>query len=276
MKSLIKKIFTSLFDLVYKVINRLFPSFFDSIYEKKIIISVPNTKHKISYRNFGPITRWRANASLSKEKNTIKWINTFQENSRLLDVGAHMGIFSLYAARVMNCDVVSIEPSAITSAILNLNISDNNLGEKIMPISVAVGSKRELNKYFFTSKSLDAGCGHPFDPINTRGEDYNPKMTQGISIIKLDDIYSNFGSFDQLKIDIDGHEISCLNGAEKLLGSDQLKSILIELNEHDENYNKIINKINSYNFTIDKKLTSESFVSEKRGSKIYNHIFYKK
>jgi FkbM family methyltransferase len=274
-KLLIKKIITIIFDFIYKGINYLVPVFFDSIHQKKIIISIPNTKHKISYRNFGPVTRWRAAASLTKEKNTIKWINGFQSNSRFLDVGAHMGIFSLYAAQVKNCDVVSVEPSSITSAILNLNISDNNLGEKIMPISVAVGSNSGLNKYYFTSNSLDAGSGHPYDPINTRGEDYNAKMTQGVSMIKLDDIYSDYGSFDHLKIDIDGHEIQCLNGAKNLLASDQLKSILIELNENDDNYSQIINKINSYNFNIDNELTSESLVSEKRGSKIYNHIFYK-
>jgi FkbM family methyltransferase len=273
MKLLIKKSLTMIFNLFYKIINHFIPWIFDSIYERKIYISIPDTKVKISYRNFGPVTRWRANASLTKEKNTIKWINSFQKGSKFLDVGAHMGIFTLYAAKVMECDVVSVEPSAITFALLNLNISDNNIGVKVIPIPVAAGSKKDLNKYYFTSQSIDAGCGHPYDPINTRGEDYNPDLEQGIVVLKLDDIYEKYGPFDHIKIDIDGHEKECLAGSEILLSSKELKSLLIELNENAEEYSNIIEKIKSYNFILNKELTSESFVSEKRGSKIYNHIF---
>ena len=58
--------------------------------------------------------------------------------------------------------------------------------------------------------------------------------------------------------------------------STDLISVLIELNENSEDYNQIISTISSYNFTLNSEITSKSYISYKRGSKIYNHIFDKK
>jgi FkbM family methyltransferase len=275
MKLLIKKSLTIIFNLFYKIINNFIPWLFDSIYERKIYISIPNTKVKISYRNFGPTTRWRAKASLTKERNTIKWIDSFEKKSSFLDVGAHMGIFTLYAAKVKECYVVAVEPSSITSCLLNLNICDNNLSNQVKVFSAAAGNNVAVDEYHMTSMTIDAGSGNPFKAINARGENYQSVFSQGIVEISLDQIFEKYGPFDHIKIDIDGNENKCLDGAELTLKSKQLKSILIELNENEEEYSDIIEIIKSYNFVLDKELTSESLVSEKRGSKIYNHIFYK-
>ena len=48
----------------------------DHVYERKIIINAG--EQKISYRNFGLNTRIRALNSITKEPNTIEWINSFE------------------------------------------------------------------------------------------------------------------------------------------------------------------------------------------------------
>ena len=93
------------------------------------------------------------------------------------------------------------------------------------------------------------------------------------NLIKLDDLYDKFGPFNNIKIDIDGNELDLVNGAKKTLSNLELKSILIELNEKDESFEKIIQIVKSNSFKINEYLTNKSYVSTKRSSKIYNIIF---
>ena len=273
MKKYIKKLFIYVFNILLKGIDYLAPWLIEPIIDRKTIISVPNSSVKISYRNFGPVTRWRAKASLTKERNTIKWIDSFEKGSNFLDVGAHMGIFTLYAAKVKGCSVIAIEPSAMTSCILNLNICDNLLSERAVVFSVAAGDVSSINLYHLTSMTIDAGSGYPFHEKNARGEYVQSVFNQGIVEIRLDQIFEKYGPFDHIKIDIDGNESKCLDGSEELMHSKELRSILIALNENSKEYQEILEKITSFGFVLDKELTSESYVSVKRGSKIYNHIF---
>jgi hypothetical protein len=45
---------------------------------------------------------WRAETLLTKEPETIEWIETFNEESVFWDVGANIGVYSLYAAARLN------------------------------------------------------------------------------------------------------------------------------------------------------------------------------
>ena len=54
-----------------------------------------------------------------------------------------------------------------------------------------------------------------------------------------------------------------------------IKSMLIELNENSVEYDQIISLIQSYGLVLDEEITKMSYVSLKRGGKIYNHIFKK-
>ena len=82
-----------------------------------------------SVRNFGGSTKSRAKNFYDKEPDTIAWISNFDVNSNFLDVGANIGIYSLFAG-MNNHKVISIEPEALNFAILNLNINDNSLNNK--------------------------------------------------------------------------------------------------------------------------------------------------
>ena len=44
-----------------------------------------------------------------KEPEIIRWIDQFLQGDTLLDVGANIGLYSLYASK-SGCNVVSIEP----------------------------------------------------------------------------------------------------------------------------------------------------------------------
>lgn len=46
----------------------------------------------------GTLPIYRAQTLLTKEPDTIEWIDTFQKDDVLWDIGANVGVYSLYAA----------------------------------------------------------------------------------------------------------------------------------------------------------------------------------
>ena len=61
--------------------------------------------------------------SIRGEPETFEWISHFLKPGEIfLDIGANIGVFSLYAAMIKNTKVISLEPSAETFSTLNANI----------------------------------------------------------------------------------------------------------------------------------------------------------
>ena len=70
--------------------------------EKKILFA--NIKDQKTY------IKNRVDRILSKEPETIEWINTFEKDSTFFDIGANVGIYSLYSAIMRNNNVFAFEP----------------------------------------------------------------------------------------------------------------------------------------------------------------------
>ena len=105
---------------------------------------------------------------------------------------------------------------------------------------------------------------------------FSKKIDTGKCFIhEFDELNNKFGPYENIKIDIDGNEKDLILGAEKTLESPNLKSILIELNEKDENFSSIVDHIKNKKFKLNEYLTNKSYISIKRSSKIYNLIFDK-
>jgi hypothetical protein len=67
-------------------------------------------------------TLWRVESLFSKEPDTIEWIGGFAEGDTLLDIGANVGMYSIFAARTRGARVFAFEPESQNYAILNRNI----------------------------------------------------------------------------------------------------------------------------------------------------------
>jgi hypothetical protein len=79
-----------------------------------------------------------------------------------------------------------------------------------------------------------------------------------------------------IKIDVDGIEHLILQEADKYFNNDNLKSLLIEINESfKEQYQLVLKIMNDYNFKILNK--DDSFdkydTNENKHSKTYNYVF---
>ena len=77
---------------------------------------------------------------LSKEPETIKWINSFDKESVFFDIGANIGIYSLYSAIVKQNLVYAFEPHAASYKNLLESINLNKL-QNCNAHCIAMGDK---------------------------------------------------------------------------------------------------------------------------------------
>ena len=82
--------------------------------------------------DMGEMTRMRSDLFETKEPETLNWIDSFLPEDKFLDIGANVGVFSIYAA-LNKINVIAIEPDALNYALLNINIRKNNLNKFILP-----------------------------------------------------------------------------------------------------------------------------------------------
>ena len=254
---------------------------FKEFVENKCYLKKNISNKKISFFTPSELIKWRVKTILDKEPETISWINEFKERSIFWDIGANVGLYSIYAAsKRKRIKVFSFEPSSSNLRTLSRNISINNLQNKINIVPFALSKNK--NKFLLLKESSFNEGG----ALNSFGVNYNFSGKKFFS----KNSYNTFGtSLDNLiklkilkvpnyiKIDVDGIEDLILAGAKNLLLNKKIKSILIEINDKFKVQKKEILKIMKKNkFQLISKSRNEDFYSNKDFSGIYNYIFTKK
>ena len=74
---------------------------------------------------------------MTKESETIQWIDNFKQNDLLWDIGSNVGVFSLYAA-AKNLKVISFEPSPGNYYIFSKNVEINHFDKLISIYPIAI------------------------------------------------------------------------------------------------------------------------------------------
>src|SRR3984893_14567348 len=93
----------------------------DRLTEEAIsVVKIPG--NQIRFYTPSPLLMSRAASVLSKETDTIQWIDGFEDGKVLWDIGANVGVYSLYAAIQRSVSVLAFEPSAANFHVLSRNI----------------------------------------------------------------------------------------------------------------------------------------------------------
>lgn len=249
--------------------------------EKNIpLYSGKTTYGEIIFYCFGELPLWRAETLLTKEPETIEWIETFKEGETLWDIGANIGCYSLYAAK-KGISVIAFEPSAVNYFLLQKNIEQNQLDKKIHAFCIAFSDVSEIG-YLNMSTIQPGGAisnfGNLTKTIECADEPYDVKFCQGMISFSIDEFirYYHIPTPNHIKIDVDGIENKILRGAKRTLIDPNLKSLLIELDFNHPEYNdEIIKILDESGFTLTSKNHGPMFESGKFSS-IYNCVFVRK
>ena len=187
---------------------------------KKMFFSVPNG-----------ISQYRASSFATKEPSTLEWIEGMPVGSIVWDIGANVGLYSIYASVARGCKVYAFEPSVFNLELLARNISLNKLQHLICVVPIAL-SDRAGSQLFKMSNTEWGGAlstfGQSFNHNGTRLDKVFEYQTIGISMADAIQVL-HIPAPRYIKIDVDGIEHIILRGAIDVLAS--VDSVLLEIND---------------------------------------------
>jgi len=150
----------------------------------------------------------------------------YKEGTEILDVGANIGYNSLMFSDYG--PVYAIEP--LFHKVIQLNVENNTLKHNMYVIPVALSNKNSEVDMYFPNKVKETELrNYGGSSIHTfEGTDYTSKTR--VKCCRLDDIYIGVPSL--MKIDVEGHEMEVLKGAENTIKT-YMPTILIEIHDFD-------------------------------------------
>jgi FkbM family methyltransferase len=187
----------------------------------------------------GKIPEWRARTLLTKEPETIEWINTFSDKDVFWDIGANVGVYTLYAS-LRNISVMSFEPSPSNYYLLNRNIEINKMSDKISALCIAFNDVTGLDSFYMTNTELGGALNSFGEAVDWKGEPFTAYFKQAMIGYSIDDFVQQFNPRfpNHIKIDVDGIEDKIIRGAKRTLSDKRVKSVLVELDSSRKNYCK--------------------------------------
>jgi len=177
------------------------------------------------------LCHWRAKTFSTKEPETLEWIESIPEASIFWDVGANVGLYSVYAAKIRNCQVWAFEPSVFNLELLARNIALNALTDKVFIVPIALNDHLGSNRLRMTTTEWGGALstfGKNFGWDGKKIRQVFEFQTIGLSI---DDVIHKLEipMPEYIKMDVDGIEHLILKGGLNTLHN--VKCILIEIND---------------------------------------------
>ena len=217
----------------------------------------------------------------TKEPGTVRWLqNTLKPDDIVLDVGANVGIYSVFAAgRLEHGQVFAIEPHAGSFAILLKSIYFNRMQDRITPLNIALDSASGWIDFIYN----DLMAGSSGSRLITSPEINKDShlVTEKKKAQSIDNLIESgvIPPPDIIKIDVDGNELNILRGMSVLLNSGKLRSIQVEADPSLEA--QVVEYLAGFEYTVVEKHLSASGSRHvaKYGTEIpypYNYIFEKK
>jgi len=150
-------------------------------------------------------------------------LRNLRPGSTFVDLGAHIGVFSMLAARCVGEDghVFAFEPVPRTRRVLERNIAANNL-TNICVVPFATSDKRETLSFISTNASEANGVAVANDAW--------PRIN--VNATDLDSYFRdrNWPSISLVKMDVEGQELPTLRGMKELLSRTGRPPIIFEYN----------------------------------------------
>ncbi len=182
----------------------------------------------------------------------------------ILDIGAHLGLFSACASQLTGPEgkIICVEPTPGTFSILKETIRLNHCGN-VTAVQAAVSDKEEWATFY---ESHTAGCNSNSLVKNRAEKDLR---SYDVKLVTIDSLVQQYGLHPSLiKIDVEGAELDALKGGLQTLT--KYKPVLILglhpafIRQKGDSLEAIWDLLQNNRYEIregDKKMTRENFCS---------------
>jgi len=152
----------------------------------------------------------------------------YKDGTDILDIGANIGyntlMFSDYGP------VYAFEP--LFHKVTIMNVENNNLKNSVYVIPVALSDKNENKSMYFPKAVKQTGLRNYGGSSIQKTEGMDESSKTEIECRRLDDVYKGVTSV--IKIDVEGHELEVLKGAENIIKR-YMPMLLIEIFDFENN-----------------------------------------
>ena len=207
------------------------------------IMSVDTPRGPLSFVPFGS-AGGRVMTLMTRQPATIAWIDAFQPESVFWDVGANIGVFTLYAALRGDVRVVAFEPAAVNYFLLSANCEANRFDSRVQCLLAGLGRGRSIAE--LEVSQFAAGKSFSF-----LGKDQSYKGRQAALVLSIDQLVEDYGMAcpNYIKIDVPGISEDIIAGGERTLQRKDVREVHIELTT-SKGGRRIADMLTGYGFVV--------------------------
>ena len=192
-------------------------------------------------------------ARMNRETEVLDFIDRIEAGQVLYDLGACEGRFALYAAlRGVRCYAFEPERMNFKALTENRALNGDRAERLLMPLNYAVGESNHHSKIKI-GQPWAGGHHRVLADVTGRVDlDFNFVEEQPVEVVALDAFVEarNLPAPDYIKVDVDGSELSFLNGGRQTLASPGLRAIIFELLERDAGYQEVVGFLGALGFAL--------------------------
>ncbi|MHA1582869.1 MAG: FkbM family methyltransferase [Candidatus Baldrarchaeia archaeon] len=181
---------------------------------------------------------WRFFSHFEPKTSAFLRKNVSREDT-VIDIGAHIGIHTIHLAKVARF-VYAIEPEPTNLKLLIKNILVNNVKKKVIVLPYAISSVNGIVNFYVSSESTGAHHILSNDEGNIGRGTILKVRAYTLDTLVLDTL--GIDHVDVVKIDVEGHELEVIKGAQKLFQCSSPRIIVVETKRNSELLKILTNK----------------------------------
>ncbi|MCI5049225.1 MAG: FkbM family methyltransferase [Rickettsiales bacterium] len=238
-------------------------------------LTVNHNGQQVHYGTPNSMTAWRVKSIFDKEPDTMAWLETFTADDIMLDVGANVGMYSIWAAKIAGTRVFAFEPESQNFAQLCRNIALNQLDNMVTAYCLALSDETKLDILHLSQFAIGGSCHSFKDCVDFHLKERGTAFEQGCFAMSYDQLIAeqDMPVPTRIKIDVDGIEHKVIAGLQNTLENSVVKDVLIEINTNIEEHASLIEHMRSLNFEYDEEDTNKYIRKEGAFTGVGNFIF---
>jgi len=239
------------------------------------IVVVRDGATEVTYCTPTRATKWRVDTLFTKEPDTIEWIRGFSRDDILVDIGANVGMYTIWAAQTAGVQVFSFEPESQNFGLLYKNIMLNGLSGRVTGFCAALADREEVSVLHLSDFGLGGSCHSFGEKVDYHLRPHDFAYAQGCISTTLDALVGR-GTLpvpNHIKIDVDGLEHKVLAGCRETLKDRRVKSVLVELNTNLAEHRETLHNMANLGFRYSPEQVAAAIRQEGPFKGVGNHVF---